>query len=410
MKHGLTPSSSHFIRVTLLSFPAAAIMCLGACSTKEAREKTPWGTLADDTVKRTTVYTLDNIVANGEIIMLTLSGPDTYYDYRDEGRGLQYVMFRQFARQTGVSVRAELCKDTAEMVNRLQKGDGDVIVFQLPRRLIAERGLTACGAQSEDGRQSTAWAVASHNGELAAALDHWYKPDLYAKARKEEQQMAVGRYIRRRVYSPIRNAGKGIISDYDALFMRYAPLAGMDWRLLAAQCYQESAFDPGAQSWAGACGLMQLMPATAARHGLPTAQIYQPEANVEAAARHLAYLNSLFADIRHPEERTSFILAAYNAGYGHVQDARKLAAGEGRNPQRWDDVSHYILMLSRPEYYRRPEVRYGYMRGDETFDYVRSIRMRYDRYSGVAHGNGSYGVSAGSRMPQRATKRHRFSQ
>jgi membrane-bound lytic murein transglycosylase F len=136
---------------------------------------------------------------------------------------------------------------------------------------------------------------------------------------------------------------KGIISQWDAYFIRYSSLIGWDWRLLAAQCYQESAFDPKAVSWAGAQGLMQLMPATAARMGISLAQVFEPERNIEGGARYLRHLSEIFDDIPNRQERLNFVLAAYNGGPGHVRDAMALAAKHGKNPKRWADVDYYIL-------------------------------------------------------------------
>lgn len=101
----------------------------------------------------------------------------------------------------------------------------------------------------------------------------------------------------------ILNRSKGVISRYDHLFQRYSGTARMDWRLMAAQCYQESCFDPNAKSWAGACGLMQIMPGTAAHLGLPMSMIHEPEANVAAAARYMAELQGHFSDVGDPSQR-----------------------------------------------------------------------------------------------------------
>ena len=100
--------------------------------------------------------------------------------------------------------------------------------------------------------------------------------------------------VRRHTYSPFLNKSAGIISSYDPLFRKYAPVARWDWRLMAAQCYQESCFDPKARSWAGACGLMQIMPATAAHLGLPLSDIYNPEPNIAAAAKFISQLMNSF--------------------------------------------------------------------------------------------------------------------
>ena len=85
----------------------------------------------------------------------------------------------------------------------------------------------------------------------------------------------------------------GALSPWDDLFKKHASTAGVDWRLLVAQCRQESGFNPTACSWAGACGLMQLMPQTAASLGVPRDKIFDPETNVAAAARLMAKLSAV---------------------------------------------------------------------------------------------------------------------
>ena len=197
------------------------------------------------------------------------------------------------------------------------------------------------------------------------------------------------------------------------LFMRYAPMARWDWRLLAAQCYQESCFDPKAYSWAGARGLMQIMPATAAQIGLPESKMYDPEENIYAAVRYIIKLTSHFQDIRDPRERQLFVLGSYNGGFFHIRDAMALAKKDGKNPHRWDDVSEYVLKLSMPQYYNDPVVKYGYMRGQETATYVSRIRDRWAQYRGVARGSiGAPGIglgpTPGGDEPHKAHKKHRF--
>ena len=207
-----------------------------------------------------------------------------------------------------------------------------------------------------------------------------------------------------------------MISHYDPLFKKYAPMARWDWRLMAAQCYQESCFDPEARSWAGARGLMQIMPGTAAHLGLSMSDIHNPEQNVKAAARYLSELNGYFRNIPSASERQLFVLASYNGGYFHVQDAMALARKNGKSPHRWRDVAYYILALEKPQYYNDPVVKHGYMRGSETVDYVDRIRQRYAQYRGVPYGGASVnGWSGGSSTesfspmtPRKAKKHHRF--
>lgn len=360
-----------------------------SCGRKK-QETTPWGTTVGgeevvDSARSSHGFSLDDIVANGELIMLTISGPDTYYDYHGHGMGLQYFLCEKFAQWVGVSLRVELCHDTTEMVSRLVDGEGDVIAYPLPTSMQGD--LLFCGA----GNDSIRWSVAAGNRQLADSLNRWFRPELVAKAREEENFLLSSQSVTRHVYSPMLNRSKGIISKYDNYFQRYAPIARMDWRLMAAQSYQESCFDPQARSWAGALGLMQIMPSTASQLGLSMDRIHDPEANIEAAARYMAQLQTNFNDIQDPSQRILFALACYNGGYFHIRDAMALASKYGRNPKRWDHVSEFVLKLSSPAYYRDPVVKYGYMRGSETADYVERIRNRWAQYRGVATSPSSSG-------------------
>ena len=175
---------------------------------------------------------------------------------------------------------------------------------------------------------------------------------------------------------------------------------------MAAQCYQESCFDPNARSWAGAGGLMQIMPATADHLGLSPSEIYHPEKNIAAAAAYIRELSGHFTDVPSTVERQYFVLASYNGGYNHIRDAMALARKHGREPYSWAVVREYVLMLQRPEGYRDPVVKYGYMRGSETADYVDRIRLRYAQYRGVSGGGGF--VSPATVTPQRAKHKNRF--
>ena len=201
--------------------------------------------------------------------------------------------------------------------------------------------------------------------------------------------------------------GAGIISKYDHLFQKYAPVARIDWRLLAAQCYQESTFDPKARSWAGACGLMQIMPETADHIGLPRHQLYEPEANIAAAVKYIAQLNEKFRDIPDKAERTNFVLASYNGGYHHIRDAMALAKKHGKAPHHWRDVAGFVLGLRESRFYNDPIVKYGYMRGHETVDYVERIHARYGQYRGSAS-SCSFQGSYDNLEPQRAKKKYKY--
>lgn len=385
----------------------AIILICPACVEKKQAELTPWGTaLYGDTTKTESTFSINDIQSAGEMIMLTMNGPDTYFEYHGRGMGTQFLLCEKFAQQLGVSLRVEVCNDTTEMLKKLKNGDADIIAVQMPRKKVS--GIEFC-AFSQDSTK-TAWAVKAGNKELADSINRWYKPELLTAVKKEERYMLSVQSIHRHTYAPMLHADRGVISNYDQLFMRYAPLARWDWRLMAAQCYQESTFDPKAYSWAGAKGLMQIMPSTAAQLGLAQDDVYDPEQNIYAAARYLSKLNGLFQDVRNPQERQRFVLASYNGGHFHIRDAMALANKYGKNPRSWNDVAEFVLKLENAQYYKDPVVRYGYMRGSETVNYVARIIDRWMTYRGVAHGTIQRCDKKGGSMymPQKARRKSRY--
>lgn len=381
------------------------IIALGACTEKQQSTQIPWGdTFGTDTTTSQT-FSLKDIQESGEMVVLTISGPDTYYEYRGKQLGTQYLMCEKFAQKIGVSLRVDICRSVDEMVKKFKSGDADMIVYPIP---TSTKGIIPCGYSTDQGKLS--WAVRDGNTELADSIKNWYKPEIAANVKREERELFSTQSIHRHVYAPMLNTQAGIISNYDHLFKRYAPIARWDWRLLAAQCYQESCFDPKAYSWAGAKGLMQIMPETARHLGLADSEVYEPEQNIYAAVRYINELNSHFTDIRNPEERKFFVLASYNGGFFHIRDAMALAKKNGKNPHKWIHVAEYVLKLSTPEYYNDPVVKYGYMRGSETANYVSAIYSRWQKYRGVRNASSLAPTDDVPTVyePHKASKKHRF--
>jgi membrane-bound lytic murein transglycosylase F len=171
------------------------------------------------------------------------------------------------------------------------------------------------------------------------------------------------------------------ISPYDSLFATYAPKLGWDWRLLAALSWQESHFQNTETSRAGAQGLMGIMPGTARALRIPLHELSDPETSIRAGVEVLYIFRLGLSEIADTAELVKFTLAAYNAGLGHIHDARRLAAKYGKNPSVWDGhVAEMILLKRDSAYYNDSLCRYGYLRGRETFNYVREILDRYEYY------------------------------
>lgn len=226
-----------------------------------------------------------------------------------------------------------------------------------------------------------AWAVRPNAPQLLTQLDQWIahqKNTALMKSLYTKYFINSAGY-HQRIESPFLASTTGRLSEYDTLFKEGAKKIGWDWRLLASQAYQESKFKPRARSWAGATGLLQLMPRTAAEFKVRNAN--NPEENVAGAVRFLGWLTNYWTKrIEDPEERLKFILASYNTGSGHVEDAQRLAEASGDDPTRWADVSYWLLQKSKKEVYTNPVVRYGYSRGIEPVNYVAIILERFNHY------------------------------
>ncbi|MDD3789567.1 MAG: transglycosylase SLT domain-containing protein, partial [Petrimonas sp.] len=175
--------------------------------------------------------------------------------------------------------------------------------------------------------------------------------------------------------------GPGQISPFDNYFKKYGKEYGLDWRLLASVAYQESNFDNEGKSWAGATGIMGLMPATAATMGVRGDSLYDPEMNIKAGSLYLSRLIKAFSSVDDLTERIKMALAAYNGGIGHIYDARALAEKYDANPEVWEgNVEKYVQMKRFEQYYEDPVCKAGYFRGDETLKYVPEVMNRWQAY------------------------------
>lgn len=230
--------------------------------------------------------------------------------------------------------------------------------------------------------QRIAWVVRNKSPELRETVNAWIRK----MKTTDGYSVIYNRYYRDpiqyrdRLASQFFSPGGGQLSRYDAVFKKAAKESGLDWRLLAAVAYQESRFDPQARSWAGAQGVMQLMPPTAASLGVVNP--LNPEDNIRGGTKYLvAMMDQWKPHVPDPDERIKFALASYNAGAAHVEDARKLAKKHNKDSAVWfDQTELFILALARPEFFNDPVVQYGYLRGEEPYNYVRQILDRYEHY------------------------------
>jgi membrane-bound lytic murein transglycosylase F len=230
--------------------------------------------------------------------------------------------------------------------------------------------------------QQIAWGVRKNSPELLEAIDQW----LATSKRNGLFQTLYDKYFNNPRFSIIMASSdysslKGDkLSPYDEQIKEGAKILGWDWRLVASIVYQESNFNPKVESWAGAIGLMQVMPETGAF--LHAGDLWDPNQNIKAGIRFLKFLDDYWAKtVTDPGERLKFVLASYNVGVSHVIDAQKLARKNGRNANTWNDsVEYFLLQKSNPQYYRDVVVAAGYCRCDGPVRYVKEVLDRYEEY------------------------------
>jgi len=229
--------------------------------------------------------------------------------------------------------------------------------------------------------QRIAWAVRPNATKLLTEANSWISKlkdnvDYYVIYNKYFKNK---RDFRKRIRSDFYSLSNNRISEYDDLIKQYTENLPWDWRLTASLIYQESQFNPGASSWAGATGLMQLMAPTARDLGVTDRT--NPEQSLEGGTKYLKQLWERFGAVPDSIQRIKFTMAAYNCGYGHVVDAQSLAQKKDLDIYQWDNnVDEMILALSYPKNYNDPVVKYGYVKGIEPYTYVDQIFKRYEHY------------------------------
>ncbi len=228
--------------------------------------------------------------------------------------------------------------------------------------------------------QRSSWAVNKTSPQLAEALNDWFKEN----SNSVRYQSIMKRYFEMSKMpgnEPVELYSKGKISPYDDLFKKYAVQIDWDWRLLASVSYQESKFTLDGESWAGAVGLMGLMPRTAKTFGITPEERLLPEPSIKAGVAYIKALKDTYSEIKENDEKLKFIIAAYNAGNAHILDAQALAKKYGKNPHIWENNVEECLKWKRlPEFYNDSVCKYGYFRGTETLNYVTSVIERWNFY------------------------------
>ncbi|HAZ78912.1 MAG TPA: membrane-bound lytic murein transglycosylase MltF [Porticoccaceae bacterium] len=261
-----------------------------------------------------------------------------------------------------------------ELMEMVHRGDIDYAIVDSIAYLVS-RHIYPSAALAFDisTAQSMAWAFPRHgDGTLVAAANqflHTFKNSGKLAKLKRELLNHSDRFS----VADSKQLGELVtkrLPDYESMFRRTAQKYALDWQLLAAIAYQESHWNPRAKSPTGVRGLMMLTLGTAREMGVSNR--LNTQQSLDGGAAYLIKLrNRLPKRITEPD-RTLLALAAYNVGFGHLEDARILTQKGGNNPDLWSDVSQYLPKLSNKKFYVTSK--YGYARGAEPVLYVANIQ------------------------------------
>ncbi len=419
-----------------------------------------------------TTESFSDIQRTGVLRVLTVNGPNTYYEGADGPMGFEYELVARFAQSIRAKVELEVSDSFASVIPRLLRGDGhmaaagftitdqreQILRFSQPfeqirqqvvylrgkkrprkvedligRRIEVVAGSSAAeklsqlkvhhpelqwketsGKDAEEllvdvwseklevtiSDSQTVALVRQHHPrirvafvlpdaeKLAWAFPKNVDPDLYVAGNtfltrlreSGELDRLIDRYygaVQRFDYLNVATYRRrifNVLPVYKSLFKKAAEKTQLDWKLLAAQAYQESQWNPKAVSPTGVRGIMQLTKVTAER--LNVSDRADPRESIFGGAQYLRNLmDRLPAEIVEPD-RTWLALAAYNVGFGHLMDARRLAQQAGRDPNKWVELKKFLPLLSLPKWYK--QTKHGYARGHEPVQYVTRIRSFFD--------------------------------
>ncbi|KUJ84290.1 hypothetical protein AVO43_00860 [Microbulbifer sp. ZGT114] len=312
-----------------------------------------------------------------------------------------YSSFIETARtlkENGLDVEIQIAppeESFAEVLNKVAAGEYDATIEDgyIAEMQAALRPDLQIGLQVSDPLPQ-AWMVKKGNSDLLKQVDRFMR----RFSRGKEFDRLVAAYFKPDKHLVQRVSARAVpgedLSPFDELVKKNSLKRDFDWRLITAQMWQESNFNPKAVSPVGAQGLLQVMPRTGADMGFPP-PLFEPDRNIEAGVKYMEWIRNRFKDPIPLSEKLWFTLASYNAGLGHVYDAQRLAAELGLDPEKWfDNVEVAMLKLSEPRYFEK--ARYGYARGSEPVAYVRKISKLYVAYTNVATGDIAQTAPAGT--------------
>jgi membrane-bound lytic murein transglycosylase F len=302
-----------------------------------------------------------------------LDGRDVYVR-----RGSSYHERLEQLRRQGINVKihAESNTPTEVLIGKVARKEIEITIADSNVALLNRRYYPqVIMAFPLAPEQSLGWAVRKGRSALRSEIDRFFKKiksdgtfhRIYYRYYSGTDQFDYVDLVK------FERAVRTKLPEYKSYIQQEAARFDLDWRLIAAIIYQESHFNPMAESYTGVRGLMQLTMDTAEDVGVMDR--VDPLESISGGVQYLAELYKRFSGIQRTD-RMLFALAGYNVGYGHVKDAQQLSRNQKFNPYKWLSIRKTLPLLQDRNYYRRTT--YGYARGSETVHFVENVMEYYD--------------------------------
>lgn len=282
--------------------------------------------------------------------------------------GFNYHILQNFASSCGMEIHISFAEEGMEYRDSLTSGSLDLMTVPI-FTTITEDGLPS----SIPIDSLTVLLAGPDKERLIQSFNDWYED----WSRTDDFLAAKDMFLIHP--SPFSDSGRDFISPYDPLIKAHADSTGTDWRFLAAVMYKESRFHIEAGSHRGAVGLMQIKPSTA--RYLEIDNPADPEDNIKAGAMYISRLERYYRrKAADGEELRKFVLAAYNAGMGRIDECMSYAELRGKDSSRWEEITEVIPEMSDSSVVESGVLKYGKFLGKETIYFVDKVTDLYHQF------------------------------
>lgn len=342
-----------------------------------------WSLTARSSASRNQETPLAAVLRRGVLCVALDDDTHAYFIHKGRPVGYQFELLSHFATSLGVELHVLPVQSPQQGLEALAAGRVSIYAptatdLRDTAWLYATAPYDTVGeGDSLENPQSIALYLLAEYPDLALRANQWLVSYVQQRSGRRLRRKYSETGTFRKVYAR-RSSNR--ISPYDRLIRKATKQSQLDWRLVASLIYQESRFIPTVESPMGAYGLMQFTPSAASYFGIP--HHAKPRVQVEAGVRYLEWLDEQFAKRGVPApNRVEFILAAYNAGLGSVDKARRKAEKAGKSPDVW--AGNVALYCSKRRGKMPNFKRYSQYGMGETCNYVYEILNRYEHYKNI---------------------------